>query len=191
MDDTQVPEQASERRSRLSWTAVSAGIGVLISLTFVYAYLDSQTLRRDAGVFPRFVAILGLVLVLIYLAMLLSRRMRGRSTSSVVPPDKDIDGSGVAKTYVITGLLFLSAWLIGFHLAVPLFVVIYLRVYAGTRYRTLVPTFFGLIMLITIVYGHFMSTPWPRSVLEDRFMERSLQRTLMPFFRPALDLLGL
>lgn len=175
----------------LNWTVVSALVGLLIACAFMYAYVDAQTLRRDAGVFPQFVSLLGLGLFSIYLSSLFIKWCRGTGVSTVAEEDDDVDGLGVLRAYAITASLFLGTWLVGFHLAVPLFVVLYLRRYAKVRYRTLAPTFIGFVALITIVYGNFMATRWPQSVLEDRFMARPLQRTLMPLFQPLLDVWGL
>lgn len=177
--------------TRTRWTVVSGLMGALFFGAFLYAYRAAETLPRDAGVFPRFVATIGLVLLALYLLRLVVAMARGRAVSTVAPSDPDGDALGVVKTYAITAAMFAGTWLIGFHLAIPLFVVLYLRRYAGIRYRVLVPTFLGFLALITIVYGNFMSTRWPASVLEDRYMARSLQRTLMPYFRPLLDLVGL
>lgn len=200
--------------SRHGWTLMALVIGLLIAGWFVYGYLNAQGLRRDSGVFPSFLATLGMGLMLLAVieqaVKTLRRRRQEPAADELAAEDEltadvelavegedDVSGfngvepGGVIRAFLAIVLLFGGTMVVGFHLAIPTFVVLYTAIWGGVRsWWKLTTIWASLLLTILVVYGYFMNTPWPRSLLED-WLERDMQRLLMPYLRPVLNLLGL
>ena len=85
--------------------------------------------------------------------------------------ETDDDPAAVARRWVLligtTGGLLVSLWMLGFHIAVPAYTILYLIVFGKVKwYWTIIPAVFFEIIIIAI-YGYILLAEWGTPVARD------------------------
>lgn len=91
------------------------------------------------------------------------------------------------QTFCMLAALMLGVWLLSFQLAVPIFLLIALRLLARASWMTTLAWIVLLELLIVVVFGSIAHVAWPRSVLESA-LGVSFQTILGAPFRRILPL---
>lgn len=153
---------------------------VLLAAAFLFVVIDGRRLPRGAGNFPFVFGVFGLALLVLYLvreAYFFRRARRsGVSRQRQQILDLDSDYSAVSATEVrdrtvrVFGSLAaitMGVWLVNFHIAIPLFLVSYLRAFSATSWRSTITLAIVFEAIIVVFYGLIVHVPWGESVIED------------------------
>jgi hypothetical protein len=151
---------------------------LLIGLGFAYMIVAGMRMPRTTfgspGLYPIFVGSIGLVMWLGLHIQDLWRAMAKHSQHGrifdIAYDFGDIPQRLVRQrtfqTFGMLAALMLGVWLLSFQVAVPLFLLIALRVMGGASWRVAIAWIVGLELLIVMVFGDIAHVAWPRSVLE-------------------------
>jgi hypothetical protein len=150
---------------------------ILVSIAagfFIYLLLAVEELRPEAARLPRMTAIGGLILVAAFVAQKVWGAARGKASATVQILDTGFDEEGLSARLVVTRTLRLACWfggmlaaiwLVGYHVAVPVFVFFYLLVFGKTRWWLAA---IGGAAFFILIYGLFdlvLHTIWPEPAL--------------------------
>jgi hypothetical protein len=140
----------------------------LVGAIFTYMLVDSLTWHPDVARLPRIASGAGLLVLTIYVV----RRILtyGRLGEKAAILDLGFDEEGLDRRTIVvrtsrfvlsTVALFLGCWLIGFHSAIPLYVLGYLVVWGKMRWywALAAAVFFEGYMLIA--YDYAIHAQWP------------------------------
>ena len=155
---------------RLRPTPSGAFTGVM-GAAFAYALWQSFGWTWEAARLPWVVTIAGLVLVAVYTLRHLLRppTRRGRILDigrTATDESREVLLRRTAKALGTTIGLVTAIWLIGFQIAVPTYVWLYLRVFGGVRWW--VATLWAIVFIV-LIYGFFdlvIHIAWIDPVLE-------------------------
>ena len=152
---------------------------VLLGGLFVVAITQGSAMPRGAGRSAVVLGAVGLVILLAYVANEAYQNWRAHRSAATRRRSAILDLSSEygeldrrvvwARTLRVLGgmaLLFLGVWLVGFHVAIPLYLVVYLRRFAGSSWRAALLTALIFEVLIVVFYGLVIRVPWGESVLE-------------------------
>jgi len=157
----------------VDWVLESILLSVVTGF-FIYLLLAVRDLRSDAAQLPKFTAIGGLLLVAAFIVQKLWRAIHGKQTTAAQILDTGFDEEGLSRRLIMIRTLRLTAWfsgmlaaiwLVGYHVAVPMFVFFYLVVFGESKWwgaAIAAATFF------LIIYGLFdlvLDTEWPEPAL--------------------------
>lgn len=140
-----------------------------------------KTSFGDPSAYPRFVGVIGLVLWVASNLNEMVSQLRGKQQGRIYDITFQTTGMSPLVIWLRTGWVFgimgatiVGVWLINFHLAIPLFLIAYLR-FVG-KIKWWVAIVIGALMELPIgfLYGAIIHTAWPKSVLE-RVFDISLQ----------------
>lgn len=156
---------------RLRPTISGAFIGIM-GVSFAYALWQSFDWSTEAARLPRVVTSTGLALVAIYTLRHLIKPPKTRSRILDIGRTATEDSATVllartAKALGTTGGLVAAIWLIGFQIAVPGYVFLFLRVFGKVRWW--IATLWALAFL-ALIYGFFdlvIHIAWIDPVFED------------------------
>lgn len=160
---------------------------LIVGAFFVYMYLDS--LPADAGslgwlpwqldwgngnwLLPRIAVLFGAPLWFWRAAALFRAGASGAGEQIMDTGFLETDDSAavIAWRWVqllgTTGGLLVGLWVFGFHIAVPVYTVLYLTIFGKVNwYWTLIPALFFEIIIITI-YGYVLLSEWGTPVARD------------------------
>lgn len=71
------------------------------------------------------------------------------------------------QLFITTAALLLGVWIIGFHIAVPAYTVLYLIIFGKAKwYWTIIPAAFILIV-VNFIYGYLLIAEWGNPVARD------------------------
>jgi hypothetical protein len=150
-----------------------------IGVGFAYMILAGSRMPRTTfgspGLYPMFVGTIGLVMWIGLHIQDLWRSLakhthRGR-IFDIAYEFGDISPRVVRQrtlqTFVMLAGLMIGVWLLSFQVAVPLFLIVSLRVLAKARWVVALGWIIALELLIVLVFGDIAHVAWPRSVLEN------------------------
>ena len=148
-----------------------------------------ETGMGNPGLYPVFVGSIGLGLWTIQTFQEVVRTLSGASQSRIY--DIAFETSGISTTTVwlrtlwmfgMMGTLLLGVWLLSFHVMIPLFLLVYLRIVGRTQWWVASVIAVGAELPIVLLYGRVINTAWPESILEEA-LEISFQDILAaPFW---------
>ena len=144
----------------------------LLTLAFAFTFWQTFEWTSQAARLPRVITVAGLVLVAAYVAFhFVSPRSGGGRIMDIGRTRTDDDRRVVmlrtAKAIGTTFGLVLAIWLIGFQIAIPAYVFLYLLIFGHVRWWA---ALFWLVVFLVLVYGFFdliIHIPWIDPVLED------------------------
>jgi hypothetical protein len=150
--------------------AIGAGfLGLIVAGTGM-----PRTTFGSPGLYPIFVGTIGLVMWIGLHVQDLFRALskhthRGRIFDIAyefgdIPPR--VIRQRTLQTFAMLAGLMVGVWLLSFQLAVPLFLLVSLRLMAGADWRVAVAWIIALELLIVVVFGDIAHVAWPRSILE-------------------------
>lgn len=169
--------------------AIRAGdavITLVLLATFVFAYVSAQAWPFEARLFPQMLATAGMVFAVLKLVgfgiqlrrCLVSRRRLG--PGSAVVNENDLAGEttdqdpeylfGTAGRRAWAAALgwvtafFVSLWMLGVFVTVPLFAFSYLRVAGRTGYLSAAAYACVAGGLLWLVFSHFLEVPMPAGI---------------------------
>lgn len=149
---------------------------------FVFMLVESADWDLGAALFPRISGALGIAAVLAYAAQRLFQEMRPGARSQGRLLDigwaefggEKQDTRSRAITFVATtGGLWIGIWLVGFHIAVPVYLMFMLIVHGRVRWYWAAAATAGFYGLIMGVYDELLHTSWNDPLLFD--LVRSLR----------------
>jgi hypothetical protein len=149
-------------------------IGAWFALMIVAGLGMPRTTFGSPGLYPIFVGSIGL---LVWAALhvqewlrRVARHTHGGRIYDIAYEFADIPASVVRRrtlqTFGMVGAMMLGVWLVSFQLAVPLFLMVSLRLLGKATWRTTVIWMVALELLIVVVFGNIAHVAWPRSLLE-------------------------
>jgi len=169
------PRQPASRRFD-SALAVEALLCLLLIVIFALMYAETYEWEIEAGLFPRVIAGLGVFSAAAYLVQIVWQRLLGGGGSGgrildIAWAKVDGDARAIKRTAVgvITWALAFWAgiWLLGFHIAAPLYLYSQLVIYGEVRKWVAVLAAGGCLAVIVLVYDRLAETTWNDPLLFD------------------------
>jgi hypothetical protein len=175
----QANQEELERRWRASRNRRLIAEGVVVATMFagfLFMLIASSDWSFGAALFPRIAGFMGVATVVVYVTQRAREELRPRLADGSRVLDigwADFGGDKAgqrARTVAFlatTGGLWVSIWLIGFHIAVPAYLILVLMVYGKVRW------YWGALAasisygLIIGVYDTLLHTAWNDPVLFD------------------------
>ena len=156
---------------RLRLTPSGAFIALLM-IALAYTLWQTYSWSDEAARLPRVIALSGLALGTFYVLRHLVRPSRGESRIMDIGRTKTGDSNRVMMGRTVKALgstvgLVAGIWLIGFQIALPLYVLLYLLVFGRTKWWIGVG---WAVVFLVLIYGFFdliIHIPWIDPVLED------------------------
>lgn len=152
---------------------------ILLGAAFIFVVVGGRGLPRGAGSFPIVLGLLGLALLAVYVGreVYFARRARQSGTARTRLQILDLASRqnevsrrdmGLRTVRVFGGLLALLAgvWLVSFHVAVPVYLLVYLRSFAKTSWRLTLGIAVAFELIIVVFYGLIVHVPWGESLVE-------------------------
>ena len=144
----------------------------LLTVAFVYTLWQTYDWSDEAARLPRVVVIAGLALVAIYavLHLLFPSSGKGRIMDigrTVTGDTREVVLRRTAKALGTTGALVAAIWLVGFQIALPTYVFLYLLIFGRVRWWV---ALFWMVAFLVLIYGFFdlvIYIPWIDPVLGD------------------------
>lgn len=169
------------------WNPIGSVLTVIIFSLFAFILIDGIGQPVQARLFPMTVGLVGLVLSMIQLikeiTILIKRaRMQAKEGYIDQPDADDNDPSGAsdfaitaeektrtgrlraAEQFIWIGGLLLSLWLIGFHIAVPLMVGLYLLRHRES-WVIIAGVSAGVAVVVWLVFDNLLNLPFPKGIL--------------------------
>lgn len=168
----QPDELASSDRPRITGDLIAEIVFLsLVAAVFIYYLVASRTWPIGAALLPRVAALVGLPLLAAHVYMRL-RPSRGpkRQILDMGFADEDVSKADVRpRTFRMIGsmvALFVGIWLVGFHIALPAYIFLYLLFWGGAKwYWALVAGLFFEGLLIGL-YDNTLHMAWNDPVLQ-------------------------
>ena len=156
---------------RLRPTPSGAFIALLM-IALAYTLWQTYSWSDEAARLPRVIALSGLVLGTFYVLRHLVRPSRGESRIMDIGRTKTGDSNSVMMIRTVKALgstvaLVAGIWLIGFQIALPLYVLLYLLVFGRVKWWIGVG---WAVVFLVLIYGFFdliIHIPWIDPVLGD------------------------
>ncbi|MXY60032.1 MAG: tripartite tricarboxylate transporter permease, partial [Chloroflexi bacterium] len=172
--ESDTPDASPSRPSfveRLRPTASGVFIA-LLTVAFAYTLWQTYDWSDEAARLPRVVVIAGLVLVGVYAVLHLLFPSSGRRQimdigRTVTGDTREVMLRRTAKALGTTGALVAAIWLIGFQIALPAYVFLYLLIFGHVRWWI---ALFWMVAFLVLIYGFFdlvIYIPWIDPVLGD------------------------
>lgn len=145
---------------------------------FGFMLWESQRWSFGVALLPRIASAFGVVVLIAYAI----DRFRPRPSGSRVQiMDLGFDEGDLERRVVLTRTLrfvlttmalFVGIWMVGFHVAVPIYVFTYLMIYGGVRWwvALLCAAFFEAFMVVA--YDIVIRQAWPEPVIQLPFIPR-------------------
>jgi hypothetical protein len=158
-----------------------AFLGVGFGIMIIRGLDMPQSSFGDPKAYPIFVGTIGLVLWAASnvneALQLINKRKQGR----IYDISFETEGISTVTVWLRTAWVFsimvatiLGVWLVNFHLAIPIFLISYLRFVGKMRWRSVLLVAIAMEIPIVILYGAVIHTAWPDSLVE-RVFDFSLQ----------------
>lgn len=140
-----------------------------------------KTSFGDPSAYPRFVGVIGLTLWVASNLNELVTQLRGKEQGRIYDITFQTTGMSPLVIWMRTGWVFgimgatiVGVWLLNFHLAIPLFLISYLRFIGKIKWWVAILIGALMELPIGVLYGALIHVVWPESVLE-RVFDFSLQ----------------
>jgi hypothetical protein len=142
---------------------------VFCGVIFVFMLVESSKWSSGVALLPRISSGFGIIVLAIYAV----QRFRPRSAQGQIM-DMGFDEEGLARSVVIertlrfvlsTAAFFVGIWWIGFHVAVPIYMVLYLIIYGKVRWWAAVLSAIGFLIFMIVAYDIVIRSTWPEPVV--------------------------
>ncbi|MFN0070567.1 MAG: hypothetical protein ACKVVP_03630 [Chloroflexota bacterium] len=144
---------------------------LMLFCAIVFIFMLVESLRWSAGValLPRIASAFGLVVLTIYA---FQRLGPGRHRGQIM--DLGFDEEGLERRVVMertarfvlsTVALFASVWLIGFHVAVPIYMVLYLVIFGKVRWWVAILSALAFLAFMIVAYDIIIRETWPEPII--------------------------
>lgn len=154
------------------WDTEIAGEIVLLTLVgcfFVYLFAQSLGWPLGAALMPRIVVLIGMPFLILRIVALLRRRLESPNeimdVGFRIGDDPKVERRRFIRICLFVVGLYLAIWIFGFHVALPLAMLFYVRVYGKmARFGSLIV---GLSFLATIVvvYDSVLHANWHQPLI--------------------------
>lgn len=145
---------------------------VLSAALFTYMLVESFRVHPDVGRLPRIAAGVGWLTLLLYTG----RRIWtwGQLATAGQIMDTGFDEEGLSRRTIVTRTLrlvlattgmFLGAWVVGFHIAVPVYVFGYLVLWGGVRWYWALATGAFYLAYMVVAYDIAVRAQWPEPLI--------------------------
>lgn len=147
---------------------------IIVAGYFVYLLLAVGDLRAEASRLPRMTAIGGLILVALFIAQKLLRRVQDMETPALQILDTGFDEEGLSGRLVAIrtlrvalwfGGMLGAIWLVGYHVTIPVFVGFYLFAFGETKWWAATTAGIAYFFLIYVLFDVVLHTEWPEPAL--------------------------
>jgi Tripartite tricarboxylate transporter TctB family len=161
------------RGMRVELVLESILIGIVTGY-FTYLLLAVGGLRPEAARLPRMTAIGGLVLVAAFIAQKVWGAAHGKQNTTAQILDTGFDEAGLSGRLVVIrtlrlttwfGAMLAAIWFVGYHVAVPAFVFLYLLAFGKTKWWTAAIAGATFFLLIYVLFDLVLHTEWPEPAL--------------------------
>lgn len=158
---------------------IGSALTVVLVLLFLFILIDGAGQPIQARLFPMTVGIIGLVLTSIQLIreiIILVKVVRGGKEEDTSAEDASPEGASdfaitaeektragklrAAEQFIWLGALLLSLWLIGFHVAVPMIVGLYLLRHRES-WLIVGGVTAGVAAVVLVVFDNLLNLPFP------------------------------
>ena len=153
--------------------------GILIVFcAALFTFMLSESLRWSSGValLPRIAAGFGLIVLVAYAIDRFRPRPAGAAAKimDLGFDEGDLDRATVlsrtARFVLTTGGLFLGVWIIGFHVAVPIYMVAYLIIYGKMPWWGAALCALGFEAFMIVMYDMIIRQAWPEPLIKLPFI---------------------
>ncbi|MGH7845193.1 MAG: tripartite tricarboxylate transporter permease [Candidatus Binatia bacterium] len=138
---------------------------------FLYLFIPSRDWPWGARLVPQLAVIIGTPFLIIRIIYVLRILFWSRAVGVVTPSQimdmgfrvgDDPKGEGKRWIRILSaiGVLYLGIWLVGFHVALPLWVFVYMVWFGKANYFLAGGIALAFLGLIVGVYGHLIRVPW-------------------------------
>lgn len=136
----------------------------IVGSFFVYMFVKSLGWPLGAALMPRIVVIIGFPFLIVRLVSLLRRTTKAQSMIMDMGFRIGEDSKSERRRFVRISLfivgLYLGIWMFGFHIALPLGMLYYLRVHGKVSWTTALAIAFVFLAAIVGVYDHLLHATW-------------------------------
>jgi hypothetical protein len=149
---------------------------LLLIVIFAVMYAETYEWEIEAALFPRVIAGLGVFSAAAYLVQILWQWVLGRSSAGGRVLDiawARVDGDARAIKRTAVGVIawalafWAGIWLLGFHIAAPVYLYSQLVIYGEVRKWIAVLAAGGCLAVIVLVYDRLAETTWNDPLLFD------------------------
>jgi hypothetical protein len=168
-EEAQELPEAITQRSRTE-RILEAALMLFCAVFFLFMLEESTRWSSGVGLLPRIASGFGLIVLGVYAF----QRFRPHKVRGQIM-DMGFDEEGLARSVVIertlrfvgtTAAFFVAIWLIGFHVAVPLYMLLYLIVYGKVRWWAAVLSAAGFLLFMIVAYDIVIRDTWPEPVIK-------------------------
>jgi hypothetical protein len=146
----------------------------IVTSYFIYLLLAVRDLRPEAARLPTVTALGGLILVAAFIAQKIWNAIHPKQNTAVQILDTGFDEEGLSGRLVAMrtlrvaswfGGMLAAIWFVGYHVAVPVFVLFYLLVFGKTKWWTATTAGAAFFLLIYVLFDLVLHTEWPEPAL--------------------------
>jgi hypothetical protein len=155
---------------------IEIGICFFLFTVFCWMFIHSHEWELEAALFPQMISGLGVLSVLAYLVQISWQHQKGsnqkRGRILDIPWANISDNSQSIKKNAI-GIIFwavsfwLGIWLLGFHIAAPLYLYFQMVLYGGVKKWVAALGGILCLIIIVLVYDELAETTWNDPILID------------------------
>jgi tripartite tricarboxylate transporter TctB family protein len=162
------PSEAIARRSRTE-RVLEAVLMLFCAVFFLFMLEESTKWSAGVALLPRIASAFGLVVRVVYA---IQRFRPHRGGGQIM--DMGFDEEGLERSVVIertlrfvgtTAAFFVGIWLIGFHLAVPLYMMLYLIIFGKLRWWIAALSALGFLVFMIVAYDIVIRDTWPEPLI--------------------------
>ena len=138
----------------------------IVGSFFVYLFVKSLGWPLSAALMPRIIVIIGFPFLIVRLVSLLRRTTNSKAQSIIMDMGFRIgdDAKSERQRFVRISLfivgLYLAIWVLGFHIALPLGMLYYLRVYGKVSWKMALAIAVVFLATIIGIYDHLLHATW-------------------------------
>jgi hypothetical protein len=141
---------------------------VLVAALFTYMFVDSLDWHPDVARLPRIASGLGLCVLAVYVVRRVLTYRHTAEAAQIL--DLGFDEEGLDRRTIVTRTarfigttlaLFIGCWLIGFHSAVPLYVLGYLVIWGKLRWYWALLAAVAFEAYMLVAYDLAIHAQWP------------------------------
>jgi putative tricarboxylic transport membrane protein len=173
---SRTPESEPERNWMSRFNMELAGEFVLLGLAgafFGYLLIEAKDWPLGAALMPRIIAVAGLVFWALRIILLLRKRPQSDARIMDTGFTSVGDGRDAMKRFIIIFgsiiTLITGIWLVGWHVALPAYVFLYLLIFGRIRWWKALLCAAAFLALLLGVYGELFNTPWNEPALFQLF----------------------
>lgn len=170
-------EEVAKSRS-ITERALEAVLMLFAGVLFIY--MLSESLRWSSGValLPRLAAGFGLVMLVVYIVSKFRAKPSTASPAQIMDLgfDEHEDAaemrSRTLRFVITTAALFVGVWLIGFHIAIPVYVFLYLITFGKTRWWWALIAAASFEAFMILAYDVVTRQAWPDTFIVIPFLPK-------------------